>query len=239
VLASLLKGEKSRRQETEWPFIIISALLLFLAAFGPFFILRDSFLSLRSLFFCVPVFALLVQWAWDKLAGFRVFTPIAGFVITVFMLLNIGAVNAFRVNYQDDNHVAEQITDILYDNGHPSDFRKVWLFGARYQFTRHGGVHLHSATLSDWSLAVLVNAKEYEKFGKRYSVPEGGYLFNPVVQGWYYENGIDPDCDLFLAADEQARVFPLRLEGNLLTVAATGERYGELLREGEAFRFGK
>jgi hypothetical protein len=47
-------------------FTAFSVIFLFFAGFGPFFLLRDSFLTLRSLFFCIPSIAIIVQLIWDR-----------------------------------------------------------------------------------------------------------------------------------------------------------------------------
>jgi hypothetical protein len=213
LLVWLLTNEyKPRRVPVSLPdvvYICSSSLFLFFASFGPFFLLRDSFLTLRSLFFCIPVFAILIQWAWDKLYRYRVFTPVAGLVIVACLLFGVGSVNSFRVNHQDDRYIANQIIDILYVDSHPASnaerYGKVYLYGARHQYTPHGGVHLHSATLSDWSLSVLVNAYEMERFGNRYILPDGGYYLHPVP---YSQPGpAVPDTnDLILVINEQAFV---------------------------------
>jgi hypothetical protein len=187
-------------------FIIMSALFLSLGAFGPFFILRDSFLTLRSLYFVVPVMAMLAQWAWNGLSRHRFAALPAGAAIMLFMLMGAGSVNAFRVNHHDDRVIAGQIIDILYESSHPSEYRKVWLIGARHQFSPHGGVHLHSAALTDWSLSTLVNTYEMERFGARYISPDGGLFLHPVTDGHPFDGDFETENDLLLVVDENAAV---------------------------------
>jgi hypothetical protein len=126
--------------------------------------------------------------------------------------------------------------DFLYDDDkNPSDYEKVWLFGARYQFTPHGGVHLHSAALSDWSLSTLVNEAEFERFGQRYILPDGGYYMNPVVIGWRYAGDISAHRDLLLAVDSHRQIEELRMEGPTLVYVNTNEIYGALVWSAESF----
>lgn len=243
LLAWTLGGETSEKQPTR-PVLMYSGgalLLLFLAAFGPFFILKTSYLSLRNLFFCVPPLAMLVQWLWNarprafKKSGFF----LAGAVCWGCLLLNAGAVNAFHIHYEADQAVAKQVLDTLHDQRTPGDYRKVWLFGVRYQYEPHGGVNLESSTLSDWALTGMVNVLATEAYGERYTAADGGYYMNPVMAGWGYTGNIDPARDLLLAVGADTHVILLTLDGDRLIASETGVTYGYIERDGEAFVFRK
>jgi hypothetical protein len=193
-----------------WLAVLFKIILLFFAGFGPFFILRDSFFSLRNIFFCIPALALLVQFFCDILVknikfGRAVISILAAPVIFVCLLLSAGSVNAFRVNARTDRAIASQIIEILRADENLERYRYVWVLGARYQYTPHGGVHLASSVMADWALAGLTGVLEMEEYGERALLRGDGYFLRPVMAGETNAE-IDTEKDIILELEPDGTV---------------------------------
>ena len=207
-LLSVSLRESGGGNETESPsgarkainplYITLCLSFLLLAAFGPFFILQTSYLNMRNLLYCVPVFAVIAQVCWDALikkipAKKRVLTCASAAVIFMFFLFNICGVSAVRENYKTDLIIAEQVL------GHTraGAYDRVWLFGAKQQYAPHGGANLESSTFSDWALTGLVNVLNYEQGFDRY-LTEDGYYFNPVAEAYNSVEAGENDLPLYI-----------------------------------------
>jgi len=125
---------------------ILPAILLVVAPFAPFLILRQVHISFRNLFPSFLGIAILADLALHRIRLQSLIAPIAA---ALFLTVNISELHDYRAVYQSDNQIVKQIAP------HADSTRTVYVVGAEACYVEQNSYyheHIHNLTQSDWAL---------------------------------------------------------------------------------------
>ena len=240
VLFCTRSAKKEEDQNAPSPLIgIAAAVILFFAAFAPFFLLADSFLFLRTLFIPIAAIAILCQLIWDFFAKFRAWRYIA--ILPLFcllffsMMMNLLQVESYKLLEEDSNMITQQVLDELerqnVDLDNLENTGLVWLFGVRWSYYHRSiAPHMTNLTIFDWSLSTNLQVMAGQRL-----LHERGIFLRPIMPHWEYNIDLWPE-DILLGIDDIFRVRALSLNDDRLYFADNGAWFGYLtIGEGGQF----
>ena len=142
---------------------IICALLVFVCPFAPYFILKNSYLSLRSTFFAVTALGIFLD---NITLSKRTANTVSALVLSLFLAGSASEFFEYKSVYETDKTICENIINshLIEDN------KTYYLIGAKRMYNNINAPfaeHILNVTQADWSLTGAVRAYSHNKNIKR------------------------------------------------------------------------
>lgn len=142
---------------------IICALLIFVCPFAPYFILKNSYLSMRSTFFAVTALGIFLD---NITLSKRTANTVSALVLSLFLASSASEFFEYKSVYETDKTICENIINshLIEDN------KTYYLIGAKRMYNNINAPfaeHILNVTQADWSLTGAVRAYSHNKNIKR------------------------------------------------------------------------
>lgn len=142
---------------------IIYAMLVFVCPFAPYFILKNSYLSLRSTFFAVTALGIFLD---NITLSKRTANTVSALVLSLFLAGSASEFFEYKSVYETDKTICENIINshLIEDN------KTYYLIGAKRMYNNINAPfaeHILNVTQADWSLTGAVRAYSHNKNIKR------------------------------------------------------------------------
>lgn len=166
---------------------IIYALLIFVCPFAPYFILKNSYLSIRSTFFAVTALGIFL----DNIAlSKRTANAVSALVLSLFLAGSASEFFEYKSVYETDKTICENIINshLIEDN------KTYYLIGAKRMYNDINAPfaeHILNVTQADWSLTSAVRAYSRNKNVKRIIPVENESLATQNYEKIYIDGNLE------------------------------------------------
>jgi len=205
---------------------LAGGMILALAPFAPFFILKNNYMSFRAVYPSIFGIALffdgLADWLAKNKAGRYVTAILAGVVCMVFFMANVTEINNYRLIEADDDIIADNFL-MEFEAAHLNDKQPIYVLGIQYLYTETSRTGYENIASSDWAFLGKLNA-ESDKF----------YFTNltPVPDGAYVDLEKLKEANIF-GMDEQMNVVRLTYMEEDHMLYGNNRIFGSLSSEGD------
>ncbi len=166
---------------------IICALLIFVCPFAPYFILKNSYLSLRSTFFAVTALGIFLD---NITLSKRTANTVSALVLSLFLAASASEFFEYKSVYETDKTICENIINshLIEDN------KTYYLIGAKRMYNNINAPfaeHILNITQADWSLTGAVRAYSHNKNIKRIIPIENESLATQNYEKIYIDGNLE------------------------------------------------
>ena len=209
-------------------FRLFMGFVLTMTAFGPFYLLQNSFMAPRTVYpaiFGIAIFldTLLSMVSTTKISvvRLRILKPIISTIFIIpFFIIYIAEVNNFRLLEEADTKIMSNFLEVFTETG-IDDQTMIVLFNTQYSYadTTTQGHRLENVTSSDWALKGKANATSRDfRFTQMQPIQSERLLPKEWVTN---ENGL-------FGIDEELSIYHLYLISNTLFINNTDIIFGLL-----------
>lgn len=166
---------------------IIYAMLVFVCPFAPYFILKNSYLSLRSTFFAVTALGIFLD---NITLSKRTANTVSALVLSLFLAGSASEFFEYKSVYETDKTICENIINshLIEDN------KTYYLIGAKRMYNNINAPfaeHILNVTQADWSLTGAVRAYSHNKNIKRIIPIENESLTTQNYEKIYIDGNLE------------------------------------------------
>lgn len=166
---------------------IIYAMLVFVCPFAPYFILKNSYLSLRSTFFAVTALGIFLD---NITLSKRTANTVSALVLSLFLAGSASEFFEYKSVYETDKTICENIINshLIEDN------KTYYLIGAKRMYNNINAPfaeHILNVTQADWSLTGAVRAYSHNKNIKRIIPIENESLATQNYEKIYIDGNLE------------------------------------------------
>lgn len=166
---------------------IICALLIFVCPFAPYFILKNSYLSLRNTFFAVTALGIFLD---NITLSKRTANTVSALVLSLFLAGSASEFFEYKSVYETDKTICENIINshLIEDN------KTYYLIGAKRMYNNINAPfaeHILNVTQADWSLTGAVRAYSHNKNIKRIIPIENESLATQNYEKIYIDGNLE------------------------------------------------
>lgn len=166
---------------------IIYAMLVFVCLFAPYFILKNSYLSLRSTFFAVTALGIFLD---NITLSKRTANTVSALVLSLFLAGSASEFFEYKSVYETDKTICENIINshLIEDN------KTYYLIGAKRMYNNINAPfaeHILNVTQADWSLTGAVRAYSHNKNIKRIIPIENESLATQNYEKIYIDGNLE------------------------------------------------
>ncbi|MDL2248222.1 hypothetical protein LJB89_00825 [Tyzzerella sp. OttesenSCG-928-J15] len=169
------------------PLKLIGGIILAIAPFAPFFILKNNYMSFRAVYPSIFGIALFFDGLGEIISknnvGKYVTAVLSGIVCIAFFMANATEINNYRLIEADDNIISQNFLEAFEKTG-ADDKTPIVVTGIKYLYTQTSRAGYENIASSDWAFLGKVNADSTKfYFTNILPVPKGGIIAEERLDG--------------------------------------------------------